>query len=104
MGLFSPSYSTLLPHLLLLLQKLLRLDVAFSPVLFHGGVHIVWVYLEGDLGQAVHALDVEPEDGQAQICLVLDRFLERIEQPIVDAFSTYLAPHVEGGISRTTYC
>lgn len=52
-----------------------------------------WVaaYLEGDLCQAARALDVEAEDGQAQVGLILYRFLASIELlALVDVFSTCL--------------
>ena len=59
-----------------------------------------WVaaYLEGDLCQAARALDVEAEDGQAQVGLILYRFLASTELLApVNVFSTCLTSHVEGG-------
>lgn len=51
------------------------------------------VYLEGDLCQAPRALDVEAEDGQAQVGLVLHRLLARVELlALVDVLSARLTP------------
>lgn len=51
------------------------------------------VYLEGDLCQASCALDVEAEDGQAQVGLVLHGLLARVELlALVDVLSARLTP------------
>lgn len=63
-----------------------------------GGAGWAGAYLEGDLCQAPRALDVETEDGQAQVGLVLHRLLARVELlALVDVLPARLTPGHDRG-------